>query len=77
MPYFPHAEALRALALFKELLVHAEQSENIDLSISELLEDTVDTLGSPLFSELIDIQNRTHKVSTFMSLFTFTMTSKL
>lgn len=54
-------EALRALALFKELLVHAEQSENIDLSISELLEDTVDTLGSPLFSELIGIQNRTHK----------------
>ena len=54
------ADTVRALQLLKELLIHAEETE--DESVLLPLEEASDALRSNLFNELIDIHNNLNKV---------------
>ena len=56
-------ELARALALLKELLIHAENNGGMDSSVLEPLELTSETIGSELFLKLVDAQNSQSKVS--------------
>ena len=56
-------ELARALALLKELLIHAENNDGMDSSVLEPLELASETIGSELFSKLVDAQNSQSKVS--------------
>ena len=57
-------ELTRALSILKELLSQAETDlSEVDDDILEPLENTVDTLSSPLFNTLVDIQHKYEVVS--------------
>lgn len=57
-------ELTRALSILKELLSQAETDlSEVDDDILEPLETTVDTLSSPLFNALVDIQQKYKVVS--------------
>ena len=60
-------ELTRALSILKELLSQAETDlSEVDDDILEPLENTVDTLSSPLFNTLVDIQHKYEVVSNVM-----------